>query len=93
MNDYDKKAYQEHKDKSDLELVVLREQTRNLSDSSDYRIALALLHQREVRRHCKTLVVAWTGVIVAAVGILVAIAGIYAHWRMYQHPISGLGVK
>jgi hypothetical protein len=103
MNGYDKEAYQKHKDESDLELVVLREQERNIIGSSDYRIAIALLHQREVRRHFRTLVVAWAGVAVAVVGILVAVVGIYSHLWMYQHPVvstsansspaSQLGVK
>jgi hypothetical protein len=95
MPTYIDKATQDHKDKSEFDLVVLREQTKNLSDSADYQVALALLHKHKVAREVKkmaqterSLKIAKVGVAVAAIGILVAIVGVAAHIWSHLTPAA-----
>jgi hypothetical protein len=89
------KATQDHKDKSEFDLVVLREQTKNLSDSSDHQVALALLHKHQVDREMKkmaqterSLKIAKIGVTVAAIGIFIAVVGVAAHIWSHLTPAA-----
>jgi len=96
MPTYINKATQDHKDKPEFDLVVLREQTKNLSDSPDYQVALALLHKHKVDREMKkmaqterSLKIAKIGVTVAAIGIFIAVVGVAAHiWSHLTPAVS-----
>jgi hypothetical protein len=88
---------QNHKDDSDFDLFVLKEQMPPITP--EHKVALALLHEKAVNRemkkfeqaeriHRNTQRVAWTAVVVAVVGILVAASGVTAHIWTYLHPVT-----
>ena len=69
MPTYIDKATQDHKDKSEFDLVVLREQTKNLSDSADYQVALALLHKHKVDREVRKMAQTERSLKIAKIGV------------------------
>lgn len=89
------KATQEHRNKSEFDLVILREQTKTRADDPEHQAALALLHQHQVDRETKkmaqterSLKIATIGVAVAVIGILVAAIGVAANIWSHLTPAA-----
>jgi hypothetical protein len=88
---YIEKYRQEHKDKSEFDLIILSEAAHK--GTPEHQVVLALLHEkkvaREVDQHRRTRRLTKIGIALTAIGILV---GVWLHFQRVADSASTMSI-